>query len=77
MKRKIAVTLDQEIVSFLDDVAQGNRSDYLNTLLEEHRQQFLSNQIIAALKEDSIDPEYRQEIAIWDSVVADGLENDA
>jgi hypothetical protein len=37
MKQKIAVTLDEELVAFLDTVAQGNRSDYLNTLLASHR----------------------------------------
>lgn len=77
MKQKIAVTLDEELVAFLDTVAQGNRSDYLNTLLIQNRQQFLEDRLIAALREDSSDPDYQQEIANWDSVIADGIESDA
>ncbi len=77
MKQKIALTLDKELVAFLDSVAQGNRSDYLNTLIAQHRQQFLEAKLIAALQEDAIDPDYQQEIADWDSVVADGILNNA
>lgn len=73
-KQKIAVTLDENLVAFLDQIARGNRSEYLNKLLAEHRQQVLKAQLIAALKEDSENPDYQQEIQQWDNVVGDGID---
>jgi Arc/MetJ-type ribon-helix-helix transcriptional regulator len=74
MKQKIAVTLDEDLVAFLDAVASGNRSDYINNLLREQRKQVLETELIAALKSDASDPDYQAEIAVWDSVVGDGID---
>ena len=74
MKQKIAVTLDKDLVAFLDTVASGNRSDYINSLLREQRKQNIEAQLIAALKNDAADPDYQAEIAVWDSVVGDGID---
>lgn len=74
MKQKIAVTLDEDLVVFLDAVASGNRSDYINNLLREQRKQNIEAQLIAALKNDATDPDYQVEIAVWDSVVGDGID---
>jgi metal-responsive CopG/Arc/MetJ family transcriptional regulator len=73
MKQKIAITLDKELVVFLDEVAQRNRSEYLNKLLVQHRQQIIETQLIEALKSDVEDAEYQQEIKLWDEVVGDGI----
>lgn len=74
MKQKIAITLDRELVSFIDRQAQGNRSDYLNSLITQERQKILADKIIAALGEDVQDPEYQAEIAEWDRLVGDGID---
>ena len=74
MKQKIAITLDRELVSFIDRQAQGNRSDYLNSLITQERQKILTDEIIAALREDSQDPAYQAEIAEWDRLVGDGID---
>jgi hypothetical protein len=73
MKSKIAITLDQELIEFLDHQAT-NRSEYLNALLAEQRSKVLTQQIIAALQEDVDDPDYKAEIEAWDAVVGDGLD---
>ena len=73
MKQKIAITLDQDLVSFLDVHGNGNRSDYLNSLLQQHREQILAQEMIAALQEDADDPDYQAEVKAWDSVAGDGL----
>ncbi|ACK67180.1 conserved hypothetical protein [Rippkaea orientalis PCC 8801] len=73
-KQKIAVTLDEDLVSFLDLVAKGNRSEYLNNLLTEHHSKVLKAQLIAALQEDAKDLDYQQQIRDWDSVVGDGID---
>lgn len=74
MKQKIAITLDRELVSFIDRQAQCNRSDYLNSLITQERQKILADKIIAALGEDVQDPEYQAEIAEWDRLVGDGID---
>ncbi|KJH71618.1 type II toxin-antitoxin system MazE family antitoxin [Aliterella atlantica] len=75
MKQKIAVTLDEQLVAFLDVQAGGNRSEYLNQLLAQERKRTIEAQTIAALQEDYADPEYLAEVQLWDAVVADGLDD--
>jgi hypothetical protein len=70
---KVIITLEEDILRFVDQYAEGNRSAYINTLLAEHRRGILAAEMIAALKQDAEDPEYQTEIAAWDSVVGDGI----
>jgi Arc/MetJ-type ribon-helix-helix transcriptional regulator len=74
MKQKIAVTIDRELVSFIDRQAQGNRSDYLNSLITQERRKILADEMIAALQEDTQDPEYQSEITEWDRLAGDGID---
>jgi Arc/MetJ-type ribon-helix-helix transcriptional regulator len=73
MKQKVTLTLDQELIEFLD-LQASNRSEYLNALLRERRSKVLTEQIVAALQADLEDPEYQAEIQDWDTVVGDGLD---
>jgi Arc/MetJ-type ribon-helix-helix transcriptional regulator len=70
---KVTITLEEDILQFVDRHAKGNRSAYINALLAQHRHQMLEAEMIAALKRDAEDPEYQAEIAAWDSVVGDGI----
>ncbi|MEH1818800.1 MAG: CopG family transcriptional regulator [Nostoc sp.] len=70
---KVTITLEEDILRFVDQYAQGNRSAYINTLLAEHRRRILATEMIAALKQDIEDPEYQTEIAAWDGVAGDGI----
>jgi Arc/MetJ-type ribon-helix-helix transcriptional regulator len=74
MKYKITVTLDREVIDFLDAESQGNRSESINRLLLEHRRQTLERQTIAALQADLADSEYQADLADWDAVVGDGID---
>jgi Arc/MetJ-type ribon-helix-helix transcriptional regulator len=74
VKQKIAITIDRQLISFIDSQAQGNRSDYLNSLLQREHQMQLKQQMITALTEDLQDPQYLAEIAEWDRLSADGLD---
>lgn len=74
MKQKIAITLDADLVEFIDLQAQGNRSEYINALLRQQRQQQLKSELIAALQQDLTDEQYYQKIADWDSTVGDGID---
>lgn len=75
MKHKIAITLDEQLVAFLDLHSGGNRSEYLNQLLVLERKRTIEAQLIKALQEDCFDPDYLAEIQLWDAVVADGLDD--
>uniref|UniRef100_UPI000585B773 type II toxin-antitoxin system MazE family antitoxin n=1 Tax=Hassallia byssoidea TaxID=482630 RepID=UPI000585B773 len=70
---KVTITLEEDILQFIDRQAQGNRSGYINALLSEHRRRILEAEMIASLKQDAEDPEYQAEIAAWDNVVGDGI----
>jgi polyhydroxyalkanoate synthesis regulator protein len=74
VKQKIAITIDRQLLSFIDSQAQGNRSDYLNSLLHREQQTQLKQQMITALTEDLQDPQYLAEITEWDRLSADGLD---
>ncbi|NJO94111.1 MAG: CopG family transcriptional regulator [Hydrococcus sp. RM1_1_31] len=74
MKQKIAVTLEENLVAFLDAQAKGNRSEYLNHLLAREHQRILTTELIAALQMDAKDTDYQAEIIAWDSVVGDGID---
>jgi Arc/MetJ-type ribon-helix-helix transcriptional regulator len=74
MKYKITVTLDREVIDFLDAESQGNRSESINRLLLEHRRQTIERQTIAALQADLADSEYQADLADWDAVVGDGID---
>lgn len=75
MRQKIAITLDEQLLAFLDLQADGNRSEYLNQLLAQERKRTIEAQLITALQQDYADPEYLAEIQLWDAVVADGLDD--
>lgn len=75
MKQKIAITLDEQLVAFLDLRSNGNRSEYLNQLLVQERKRTIESELIRALQEDCSNPEYLAEIQLWDAVVADGLDD--
>ena len=74
VKQKIGLTLDEKLLTFLDEVAGGNRSEYLNKLLANHRKQVLEAKMIAALGEDIKNSDYLEQIKDWDSVVGDGID---
>jgi metal-responsive CopG/Arc/MetJ family transcriptional regulator len=73
MKQKVTLSLDKELIEFLDLQAK-NRSEYLNELLLQKRSQVLADQIKTALQEDVNDPNYLADIQAWDVVAGDGLD---
>ncbi len=75
MKHKIAITLDEPLVAFIDLHSGGNRSEYLNQLLVLERKRTIEAQLIKALQEDCSDPDYLAEIQLWDAAISDGLDD--
>ncbi|MBK1989854.1 CopG family transcriptional regulator [Sphaerospermopsis aphanizomenoides BCCUSP55] len=70
---KVTITLEEDILQFIDQQAKGNRSAYINALLAEQRRKILEAEIIAALQADAKDLEYQNDISAWDNVVGDGI----
>jgi hypothetical protein len=70
---KVTITLEEDILKFIDQQAKGNRSAYINAILAEQKRKILESEIIAALQEDAKDLEYQKEISAWDNVVGDGI----
>ena len=71
--QKVTITLEDDILQFVDSQSKGNRSAYINALLAEYRRRNLESQMIIALQEDAQDSVYQAEIAAWDTVVGDGI----
>jgi hypothetical protein len=71
---QITINLDQETLDFVNQQAQGDLNNYINSLLKNHRSAILEAEMIKALKEDLENEEYQTEIQLWDNVVGDGID---
>ncbi len=71
---KVTISLEAEVLQFLDRFANGNRSSYINSLLSHQRLQALETEMITALLKDAEDKDYLEEVALWDSAVRDGID---
>ncbi len=73
MTVRATFTLENDAMTFLRQVAGSNRSAYVNRLLKEDRQRLLEEQILKANQEEANDEVYQAELAVWDTVLEDGL----
>ncbi|MGL5196595.1 MAG: type II toxin-antitoxin system MazE family antitoxin [Chroococcales cyanobacterium] len=74
MSKKVSITLDDEVLKFVDTMAPGhNRSRFINDILLQEKQNRLSRELADAYREQSNDPEFQQEVLAWDVTVSDGL----
>ena len=71
---KVTISLEAEVLQFLDRFANGNRSSYINSLLSHQRRQALETEMITALLKDAEDKDYLEEVAVWDSVAGDRID---
>jgi Arc/MetJ-type ribon-helix-helix transcriptional regulator len=76
MTVKISITLDDEVVSFID--SQGNnRSKIINDFLLKAQQEKLKADLKAAYIDQNNDPNFSSEFELWDSMIGDGLDEQA
>ena len=76
MTAKISITLDDEIVEFID--SQGsNRSKIINSLLVKAKQEKQKRDLKAAYIDQNNDPDFWSEFELWDSTIGDGLDEEA
>ena len=74
MNKRITITLDQEVLTYLDSKT-NNRSSWINEIIKQKQQQELIALLEEGYKQMSNNPEIREEISVWDTVVGDGLNN--
>jgi cell division septum initiation protein DivIVA len=72
MSKKVSITLDDEVLEFVDQLA-SNRSSFINNVLWQEKQRIFMQELAAAYQDQANDPEFQEEIAVWDVVVGDGL----
>jgi metal-responsive CopG/Arc/MetJ family transcriptional regulator len=73
MSAKVSITLDEEILEFVDRSSK-NRSQFINEILsKEKKRQFLT-ELENAYTELANDSEYQAEIELWDVTVGDGID---
>ena len=72
MSKKVSITLDDDVLEFVDRLA-NNRSSFINNIILEEKRRILTKELENAYKDQANDPELQAEISIWDVAVGDGL----
>jgi predicted transcriptional regulator len=73
MSKKVSITLDDEVLEFVDQLA-SNRSSFINDVLWKEKKRVFMTELEEAYKEQANDPEFQAEIAVWDVTAGDSLD---
>ena len=73
MSAKVSITLDEEVLEFVDRSSQ-NRSQFINEILSKAKKLHLLKELEDAYTELASNPEYQAEIELWDITVGDGID---
>jgi metal-responsive CopG/Arc/MetJ family transcriptional regulator len=73
MSAKVSITLDEEVLEFVDKSSQ-NRSQFINAILSKEKKRQFLQELEDAYTELANDPEYQSEIELWDVTVGDGID---
>lgn len=76
MAQKISITLDEEVLAFIDSQTT-NRSQLINRILSDLKRQQSLQELKAAYIEQSQDENEIAEIQLWDVAIADGINDEA
>lgn len=80
MAKKVTITLDDEVLAFVDRQAamtshKANRSGFINAVLAELQRQQLQTDLEVAYRRDAQDRAYQEEVSTWDCLAGDGLDD--
>jgi metal-responsive CopG/Arc/MetJ family transcriptional regulator len=75
MSTKVSITLDQEVLEFVDRSSQ-NRSQFINEILAREHKRKLLQEIENAYSELANSSEYQAEVELWDIAVGDGIDTE-
>jgi metal-responsive CopG/Arc/MetJ family transcriptional regulator len=73
MSAKVSITLDEEVLEFVDR-SSHNRSQFINQILAQAKKNQLLKELADAYTELANNPEYQAETKLWDVTVADGID---
>jgi metal-responsive CopG/Arc/MetJ family transcriptional regulator len=73
MSAKVSITLDEEVLEFVDRSSK-NRSQFINEILSKEKKRQRLQELADAYTELAKDPEYQAEIELWDATVGDGID---
>ena len=73
MSAKVSITLDEEVLEFVDRSSQ-NRSQFINKILSQAKKSQLLKELKEAYIELANDPVYQAETKLWEIAVGDGLD---
>lgn len=73
MSKKVSITLDDEILAFIDQLA-SNRSRFINDILRREKHRIFMRELEEAYIEEADDPALKAERDLWDVVASDGLD---
>lgn len=74
MAQKISITLDEEVLAFIDSQTK-NRSQLINQVFDNLKKQKALSELEAAYIEQSQDEDEIAEIKLWDITIADGIDD--
>lgn len=72
MSKKVSITLDDEVLNFVDELA-SNRSSFINEVLWKEKRRIFMQELEEAYTQQANDPDFKQGISAWDITVGDGL----
>lgn len=73
MSAKISITLDEEVLEFVDR-SSHNRSQFINQILSQAKKSQLLQELNDAYTELANDSEYQAEVKLWGVTVGDGID---
>ena len=75
MAQKISITLDEEVLAFIDSQTK-NRSQLINQVFDNLKKQKALSELEVAYIEQSQDEDEIAEIKLWDITIADGINDE-
>ena len=72
MSKKVSITLDDEVLDFVDQLT-SDRSSFINDILLKEKRRVFTKELEDAYKQQANDPEFPAEMSVWDVTVDDGL----
>ena len=75
MAQKISITLDEEVLAFIDSQT-NNRSQLINQVFDKLKKQQALSELEAAYIEQSKDEDEIAEIKLWDVTIADEIDDE-
>jgi hypothetical protein len=72
MSKKVSITLDDDILDFVDQLT-SNRSSFINDILWQEKRRIFMKELEDAYKDQADDPEFQEEVSVWEITVGDGL----